>query len=161
STLLTTGLPNNMCVLSGFNTVLAKTSTTSFPFGIWFANANTLYVADEGNGNVGTLSATNAYADASAQTTAALHKWTYNSTTQPWSMQYVLSAGLGLGEPYTVPGYPTGNNSASTNKLFPNGLPWSPATDGLRNITGRVNWDGTVTIWAITSTISGNGDQGA
>src|SRR5262249_10822538 len=116
STLLTTGLPNNMCVLSGFNTVLAKTSTTSFPFGIWFANANTLYVADEGNGNVGTLSATNAYADASAQTTAGLQKWTYNSTTQTWSMQYVLSAGLGLGEPYTVPGYPTGNNSASTNK---------------------------------------------
>lgn len=35
------------------------------------------------------------------------------------------------------------------------------ATDGLRNLTGRVNRDGTVTIWAITSTVSGNGDQGA
>ena len=34
-------------------------------------------------------------------------------------------------------------------------------TDGLRNITGRVNRDGTVSIWAITSTVSGNGDQGA
>ena len=33
--------------------------------------------------------------------------------------------------------------------------------DGLRNITGRVNRDGTATIWAITSTVSGNGDQGA
>jgi hypothetical protein len=32
---------------------------------------------------------------------------------------------------------------------------------GLRNLTGRVNRDGTVTIWAITSTVSGNGDQGA
>jgi hypothetical protein len=40
-------------------------------------------------------------------------------------------------------------------------LPWSPAADGLRNITGRVNGDGTVTIWAITSTVSGSGDQGA
>jgi hypothetical protein len=40
-------------------------------------------------------------------------------------------------------------------------LPWSPATDGLRNITGQVNKDGSVTIWAITSTISGNGDTGA
>jgi hypothetical protein len=39
--------------------------------------------------------------------------------------------------------------------------PWSPATDGLRNITGRVNNDGTVTIYAITSTVSGSGDQGA
>ena len=28
-------------------------------------------------------------------------------------------------------------------------------------MTGRVNPDGTVTIWAITSTISNNGDQGA
>jgi len=48
----------------------------------------------------------------------------------------------------------TGNNLAT-------GLPWAPATDGLRNITGRVNRDGTVTIWAVTSTVSGNGDQGA
>ena len=39
-----------MCVLQGFPTALAKTST-SFPFGLWFANADTLYVADEGNGD--------------------------------------------------------------------------------------------------------------
>jgi hypothetical protein len=38
--------PNNMCVLKGFPTALK--SKTSFPFGIWFADANTLYVADEG-----------------------------------------------------------------------------------------------------------------
>ena len=37
----------------------------------------------------------------------------------------------------------------------------APATDGLRNLTGQVNSDGSVTIWAITSTVSGNGDQGA
>jgi hypothetical protein len=36
-----------------------------------------------------------------------------------------------------------------------------PATGGCRNIAGRVNGDGTVTIWAITSTISANGDTGA
>jgi hypothetical protein len=65
-----------------------------------------------------------------------------------------LQAGLNLGVPYTVKNYPTGINAAT-------GLPWSPATDGLRNITGRVNHDGTVTIWAITSTVSGSGDQGA
>ena len=53
-----------------------------------------------------------------------------------------------------MPGYPVGDDPAT-------GLPWAPATDGLRNITGRVNRNGTVTIWAITSTVSGNGDQGA
>ena len=52
---------------------------------------------------------------------------------------YVLTAGLGVGVPYTVMGYPTGNNPAT-------GIPWSPATDGLRNPTGRVNFDGTFTL---------------
>jgi hypothetical protein len=67
--------------------------------------------------------------------------------------------------PYTVTGYPTGNNAATA-------LPWSPATDGLRNVTGRVEGDcddrfphffdnRTATIWAVTSTVSGGGDQGA
>jgi hypothetical protein len=40
-------------------------------------------------------------------------------------------------------------------------LPWAPATGGLRNITGKVNPNGTVTIWGVTSTVSGGGDQGA
>jgi hypothetical protein len=39
-------------------------------------------------------------------------------------------------------------------------MPWSPTTDGLRNITGFVDGD-TVTIWAVTSTTSGGGDTGA
>ena len=46
STLQETGLPSNMCILKGFNTELAKTSTNSFPFGLFFANPATLYVAD-------------------------------------------------------------------------------------------------------------------
>ncbi len=33
--------------------------------------------------------------------------------------------------------------------------------DAPRNITGRLNGDGTVTIFGITSTVSGSGDQGA
>ena len=56
--------------------------------------------------------------------------------------------------PYPVAGLPPGDNPLT-------GLPWAPATDGLRNLTGRVNRDGSVTIWAVTSTVSGNGDQGA
>ena len=143
-----------MCILSGFPTALK--STTSFPFGIWFANATTLYVADEGNGTVGKTVA-NFYNAAAAQTTAGLQKWIFDSATNKWKMAYVLKAGLNLGVPYIVSGYPTGNNSGSGGT----GLPWAPAPDGLRNITGVVNGDHTATIYAITSTVSGNGDPGA
>ena len=140
-------LPSNMCILSGFPTSLAKATTPAprFPFGIWFANADTLYVADEGDG---------VFADAATSTTAGLQKWIFNSSTSTWQLAYVLQNGLGLGVPYTVPGYPTGINTTT-------GLPWAPETDGLRNITGIVQRDGTATIYAITSTVSGNGDQGA
>jgi hypothetical protein len=152
ATLQTTGLPSNMCILAGFPAVPAKTATTiSYPFGIWFADANTIYLADEGDGYTG---GTDLYTHAAAQTTAGLQKWVFNSTANAWSLAYTLQSGLNLGTPYTVKGYPTGNNPATS-------LPWSPATDGLRNLTGRVNRDGSVTIWAITSTVSGNGDTGA
>ncbi|HEX3541722.1 MAG TPA: hypothetical protein VHT75_14915 [Acidimicrobiales bacterium] len=145
--------PYNMCVLRGFTTTLAKAkSNNSFPFGVWFANPTTLYVADEGNGT--NTFAGGTYTAAAAQNTAGLQKWVLNPTTGVWSRAYTLQTGLNLGQPYTVAGYPTGTNSAT-------GGPWSPATDGLRNITGRVNADGTATIWAVTSTVSGSGDQGA
>ena len=90
------------------------------------------------------------------QKTAGLQKWILDSTsTSPsWHLVYTIQAGLGLGIPNTISGYPTGNNPAT-------GIQWAPATDGLRNITGRVNGDGTVTIWAITSTVSGSGDPRA
>jgi hypothetical protein len=150
-TLQTSGLPNNTCILAGFPSTPNKSATvTAFPFGIWFADAKTLYVADEGDGSTGT----DLYTHAAAQTTAGLQKWVFNSTTNTWNLAYTLQTGLGLGTPYTVHGYPTGTNAAT-------GLPWAPATDGLRNITGQVNRDGTVTIWAITSTVSGGGDTGA
>jgi hypothetical protein len=145
-------VPYNMCILQGFPTALK--STTSFPFGIWFANPDTLYVADEGNGSATFSTATGTYTDDAAQTTAGLQKWVFDPTAGSWKLAYTLESGLNLGQPYTVRGYPTGTNPATE-------LPWSPATDGLRNITGRVNRDGTATIWAITSTVSGSGDQGA
>jgi hypothetical protein len=142
--------PYNMCILKGFPTALK--STTSFPFGMWFANPRTLYVADEGNGDNTYSAATGTYTGAAAQTTAGLQKWVFNGTS--WNLAYTITSGLNLGVPYTVRGYPAGDNAAT-------GLPWAPATDGLRNITGRVNADGTVTIYAITSAVSGGGDQGA
>jgi hypothetical protein len=144
--------PKNMCILNGFPEDLK--STTSFPFGIWFANATTVYVADEGNGNTGDTVDT-FYNPALAQTTAGLQKWVLVSGK--WQRAYTLTAGLYIGVPYIVSNYPTGNNSGTGGT----GFPWAPATDGLRNITGVVNGDGTATIYAITSTISGSGDQGA
>ncbi|MBB3260059.1 hypothetical protein F4827_005131 [Paraburkholderia bannensis] len=152
ATVQSNGLPNNVCVLAGFPVTPNKTATTlAYPFGIWFANANTLYVADEGDGYAG---GTDLYTHAAAQTRAGLQKWLYDAGTKTWKLAYTLQNGLNLGKAYTVPGYPAGSNSAT-------GLPWAPATDGLRNLTGHVDVDGTATIWAITSTVSGNGDQGA
>jgi hypothetical protein len=155
ATVQTTGLPSNMCILRGFPTTLAKSSTgVAFPFGLWFANPDTVYVADEGNGDNTYSTTTGQYSGAAAQTTAGLQKWVFDSASGRWKLAYTLSSGLALGQPYSVPGYPVGESSAS-------GLPWAPATDGLRNITGRVNRDGAVTVWAVTSTVSGSGDQGA
>jgi hypothetical protein len=143
--------PNNMCILKGFPTELS--SSTSFPFGLWFANADTVYVADEGNGENGYSEATNEFTEAADQTNAGLQKWVFDPAAGEWRHVYTLNAGLDLGKPYTVPGYPSGDNPAT-------GLPWSPATDGLRNLTGHV-YGNRATIYAVTSTVSGDGDQGA
>jgi hypothetical protein len=78
----------------------------------------------------------------------------WNAQEGQWNLAYTLKSGLNLGQPYSVPAYPTGTNPATT-------LPWAPATDGLRNISGHINGDGTATIYAATSTVSGSGDQGA
>ena len=145
--------PYNMCILKGFPTNLAK-ATTSFPFGVWFADAKTLYVTDEGDGTNTFDPVAGTYTAAGKQTGAGLQKWVFDNSLGTWQLAYVMQAGLNLGVPYDVAGYPTIVNPAT-------GLPFPPATDGLRNLTGRVNHDGTVTIWAITSTVSGGGDQGA
>jgi hypothetical protein len=72
--------PYNMCILNGFPTNLAK-STTAFPFGIWFANATTVYVSDEGNGSNTFSAASGTYTNAAAQTTAGLQKWVFDATS--------------------------------------------------------------------------------
>jgi hypothetical protein len=139
-----TAATTTISILPGFSTTLANSTTGKvyYPFGLWFANPSTLYVADEGDGTL---------ADA-ASGTGGLQKWVLVGNT--WQLAYTLTAGLNLGQQYTVPGYPTGTNSVT-------GLPWAPVPDGLRQITGKVNGNGTVTVYAVTSTVSGSGDQGA
>ncbi len=111
---------------------------------IWFADANTLYVCDEGDGTYVSPPVNGNVADPQSQATAGLQKWSLVNGT--WTMLYVLQNGLNIGVPYSVRNYPAALD---------------PATGGCRNITGRHNGDGTVTIYAITSTISANGDTGA
>lgn len=138
-------------ILPGFPTSLASgvdqqgnPAPIAFPFGIWFANASTLYVCDEGDGTLVSPAVNGNVADAATQATAGVQKWSLANGT--WHLDYVLQNGLNIGVPYAVPNYP-----ASLN----------PATDGCRNLTGRVHENGVVEIYAVTSTVSASGDQGA
>ncbi len=124
-------------ILPGFPTTLAKTAATApltkqfYPFGLYFANSTTLYVADEGPQAL------------ASSPNGGLQKWIFNGTS--WTLAYTLQAGLNLGTQYAVAGYPTQYN---------------PATTGLRNISGYTEGN-TVTIFAVTSTYSNLGDPGA
>ncbi len=130
----------SITVLPGFPATLAKNNPQFHPFGLWFGNANTLYVADEGDGVA-------ADAGTGADPNAGLQKWVFDGTV--WKLAYTLTAGLGLGVGYDVP-TPQGDTAYPT-----------VTTDGLRNLTGEINPDGTVSLFAVTSTVSGSGDQGA
>ena len=129
---LPTGSGNAISILPGFNTKLASDATSNFyPFGLYFANASTLYVADEGL--AGTVTSQ-----------AGLEKWSLVNGT--WVEDYVLTNGLNLGTKYAVAG------------LDPT---LDPATTGLRNLAGINNPDGTVSLYAVTATSSALTDQGA
>lgn len=131
-------------ILPGFATNLAKSPVAGVqnnPFGLWFANPNTLYVTDEGNDattTAGGIASNNVY--------GGLQKWSLVNGT--WVQDYVLQGGLQLGSNYTAVDPLTGNT-------------YNTATEGLRNLTGKVNSDGTVSLYAVTSTISNATDQGA
>ncbi len=141
-------------ILPGFPNTSASTNSPGgdYPFGIWFANPTTLYVCDEGDLVYTPNQVINGQAnvaDAGTLATAGLQKWVLTTTatgTQTWVREYVIQNDLNLGVPYGVANYP-----ASIE----------PATGGCRNIIGVVNHDGTATVYAITSTISNNGDNGA
>jgi hypothetical protein len=135
------GLPNTLA--SGVASTGAATPV-AFPFGIWFADEKTLYVCDEGDGTLVSPAVNGNVADAETLATAGVQKWSLVNGT--WKMDYVLQDGLNIGVPYSVANYPTAFN---------------PATDGCRNIAGHVSRDGVVSIYAVTSTVSTSGDQGA
>ncbi|HLH96519.1 MAG TPA: PEP-CTERM sorting domain-containing protein [Xanthobacteraceae bacterium] len=133
----TTANSASISILPGFPTGSAKAGPDYTPFGLFFANRDTLYVADEGSGDA---------TDTSLH--AGLEKWSLIKGT--WKLDYILQDDL-IGTQYT----PKGTNSGISGS-------WPTVTTvGLRNLAGRVNKDGTVTLWATTSTSSASGDNGA
>jgi len=121
-------------IVPGFPTDAARTAGGDFtPFAVFFANATTMYVTDEGTGDA---------LDKSSH--AGLEKWSLVNGT--WQLDYVLTQGL-IG---VVDANLTGADG-----------PWPNVTTiGLRNLTAAVNGD-QVTLWAATSTASASGDNGA
>ena len=100
------------------------------PFGFFFANEKTLYIADEGYPNV------DADGNLIADPRAGLQKWSLVNGT--WQLDYIITDGLNLLQPVNISGYPA-----------------PTYTYGLRNLAGKVNAeDGTVTIYAITAQYS-------
>jgi hypothetical protein len=122
-------------VVPGFPTDSARSTNGNFtPFAVFFANPTTMYVTDEGTGS-----------SVDATQHAGLEKWSLVGGT--WQLDYVLTQGL-IGK-------------VDTNLFGYDGQYPDVTTSGLRNLTGTVNDDGTVTLWATTSTTSASTDNGA
>jgi hypothetical protein len=109
-------------ILPGFPTTLASGVAQDgtaghpvmFPFGVFFANANTLYVCDEGDGGLVAPRVINGQtnvADDSELATAGLQKWTLQDGT--WHLVYTLQDGLHIGVPYSIANYPASLNPAT------------------------------------------------
>jgi len=123
-------------------------ATPILPFGFWFANPTTLYIADEGyppsysgGSSPSFQNSTNGTYVPSNDPLAGLEKWSLVNGT--WTLDYTIQAGLNFNQPQTFTGY---------NDI--NGDPIQSYTYGIRNITGTNNGDGTVTIYAITAQFS-------
>jgi hypothetical protein len=131
---LTTAASTPITVVPGFATDSARATGGNYtPFAVFFANASTMYVTDEGSGN-----------STDTASHAGLEKWSLVDGT--WELDYVLTKGL--------VGVVDSNLNGSDG-------PYPPVTTvGLRNLTGVV-FGNTVTLWATTSTSSTSGDNGA
>jgi len=143
---LPTGSGNTISILPGFNTSAVPATGGVHPFGLWFANATTLYVADEGTGVLADVQSggISTFTGTGNNSAAGLEKWILNTTTHQWSLAYTMISGLNIGTNYSVSG--TSGGVSGT---------YITAPDGLRNIIGKANGNGTVTIYAITSTVNG------
>jgi hypothetical protein len=131
----TTPMTNaSISILNGFNTLSEKVAetpatltATPHPFGLWFGDANTMFVADEGDGaRIGTTGKNSTF--------SGLQEW--KLVNGIWSKMQTFQQGL-VGQIST-----------------PAGLSWQVQQDGLRNITGQMNLDGSFTLYGTTATVS-------
>ena len=109
-------------ILPGFPSITSAgaADTSSHPFGLWFGDASTLFVADEGDGS------------RTGGASAGLAE--YKLQNGMWHKAATFANGL--------------TNQAS----YRQGLGWDIFTDGLRNLTGLKNADGSFQLWATTAT---------
>jgi hypothetical protein len=122
-------------ILPGFNALSEKVAETKatltatpHPFGMFFGDSSTLFVADEGDGvRLGVTG--------KVTTFAGLQEWKLSNGT--WSLAQTFQKGL-----------------LDQTAYAPGGLNWLVQQDGLRNITGQQNADGSFTIFGTTSTVS-------
>lgn len=121
-------------ILPGFNMLSEKVAeakstmtATPHPFGLWFADPATLFVADEGDG---------VRLGVSGKVTKFAGLQEYKLVNGSWNLVATFQTGLLDQATYTA------------------GLPWNVKTDGLRNLTGTLNADGSATLYATTSTVS-------
>ena len=132
---ITAAAAAQISVVPGFPTDSAKVTGGNFtPFAVFFANDTTMYVTDEGSGNATDVA-----------NHGGLQKWSLVNGV--WQLDYVLTQGL-IGVVDS-----TLNGSAGP---YP-----AVTTVGLRNLTGTVDRDGMVTLWATTATSSASVDNGA
>jgi hypothetical protein len=137
----------SISVVPGFPTDPATTGGNFTPFAVFFANPTTMYVTDEGTGNSTDLNSH-----------GGLTKWSLVNGT--WQLDYVLTNGL-IGTVDANVGAADAGGYLAADGAPESAWP-SVTTIGLRNMTGVVNQAaGTVTIWAVTSTSSTSGDNGA
>jgi len=105
-----------------------------YPFGMWMpkSNTNLMFVADEGDG------------DPADMAIGSGGLWVYQKSGGTWTAIAHVTQGLNLGQAYTV---------TDTNGTYGTaGAKYTTTADGLRNIAGQINSDGSYTLYAVTST---------
>ena len=110
------------------------------PEGLWFANADTLYVADTGVPKQG------------GTPDGGIQKWVENTNNDLWSLAYTLA-------PTNFFVNATNNQAIINNTNNTTGLTGSGET-GFESITGETNSNGTVSLYAISFTAGDDNPDG-